>query len=110
MAASGARALSTQARRIASERSLPAICILRRLASGLVIAILWAGSPNAATACITFIPVNDIYLMADQMMPDGKRRGGFARLAAIVKAERRPAAGTDGEKHRRISPPAAHLR
>jgi hypothetical protein len=44
------------------------------------------------------------------MMPDGKRRGGFARLAAIVKAERRPAAGTDGEKHRRISPPAAHLR
>src|SRR5215472_6783564 len=29
-----------------------------------------------------------IYLMADQMMPDGKRRGGFARLAAVVKAER----------------------
>ena len=22
------------------------------------------------------------------MMPDGKRRGGFARLAAVVKAER----------------------
>jgi len=26
--------------------------------------------------------------MADQMMPDEKRRGGFARLAAVVKAER----------------------
>ena len=26
--------------------------------------------------------------MADQMMPDGKRRGGFARLAAVVTAER----------------------
>ena len=26
--------------------------------------------------------------MSDQAMPDGKRRGGFARLAAIVKAER----------------------
>ena len=26
--------------------------------------------------------------MSDQMMADGQRRGGFARLAAIVKAER----------------------
>src|SRR5437899_6232937 len=26
--------------------------------------------------------------MADQMLPDGERRGGFARLAAVVKAER----------------------
>jgi hypothetical protein len=59
---------------------------------------------------VTFIPVNDIYLMADQMMPDGKRRGGFARLAAVVKAERRHGAGTDEEKHRRISPPAARRR
>jgi hypothetical protein len=25
-------------------------------------------------------------LMADQMMPDGERRGGFARLATVVKA------------------------
>jgi 5'-nucleotidase / UDP-sugar diphosphatase len=59
---------------------------------------------------VTFIPVNDIYLMADQMTPDGKRNGGFARLAAVVKAERRHTAGTDGEKHRRISPPAARRR
>ena len=37
---------------------------------------------------MTFVLVNDIYLMSDTMMPDGKRRGGFARLAAVVKAER----------------------
>jgi hypothetical protein len=59
---------------------------------------------------VTFTPVNDIYLMAEQMMPDGKRSGGFARHAAVVKAERRHAAGTDEEKHRQISPPAARRR
>ena len=32
--------------------------------------------------------VNDIYQMDDQLMADGQRRGGFARLAAVVKAER----------------------
>ena len=32
--------------------------------------------------------VNDIYQMSEQLMPDGKVRGGFARLAAVVKAER----------------------
>jgi hypothetical protein len=47
MAAPGACALSTQARRIASERSLLAICILRPLAAGLLIAILCAGSGYA---------------------------------------------------------------
>jgi 5'-nucleotidase / UDP-sugar diphosphatase len=62
---------------------------IRRLAAGiLLVAILCAGSACAETARITFILVNDIYLMADQMMPDGQRRGGFARLAAVVKAER----------------------
>ena len=61
----------------------------RRFAAGiLLIAILCASSACAETARITFILVNDIYLMADQMMPDGKRRGGFARLAAVVTAER----------------------
>jgi len=61
----------------------------RRFAAGiLLIAILCASSARAETARITFILVNDIYLMADQMMPDGERRGGFARLAAVVKAER----------------------
>jgi 5'-nucleotidase/UDP-sugar diphosphatase len=62
---------------------------IRRLAAGiLLIVILCAGSAYAETARITFILVNDIYLMADQMMPDGQRRGGFARVAAVVKAER----------------------
>src|SRR6185437_9415116 len=49
----------------------------------------FAGSPpvSSSRSCAPPRP-NDIYLMADQMMPDGKRRGGFARLAAVVKAER----------------------
>jgi len=61
---------------------------LRRFAVGLLIVILCAGSAYGETARVTFLLVNDIYLIADQMMPDGKRRGGFARLAAVVKAER----------------------
>jgi 2',3'-cyclic-nucleotide 2'-phosphodiesterase (5'-nucleotidase family) len=32
--------------------------------------------------------MNDVYQMGEVAMPDGKRRGGFARLAAVVKAER----------------------
>jgi 2',3'-cyclic-nucleotide 2'-phosphodiesterase (5'-nucleotidase family) len=43
---------------------------------------------KAATATITFLLVNDIYEMSAQKMADGKERGGFARLAAVVKAER----------------------
>jgi 2',3'-cyclic-nucleotide 2'-phosphodiesterase (5'-nucleotidase family) len=34
--------------------------------------------------------------MGDQVMPDDKRRGGFARLAAVVKAERAKARTTGG--------------
>src|SRR6185295_13704528 len=41
---------------------------------------------------ITFVLFNDFYLMGEQPFPDGKHRGGFARLAAIVKAERTKAA------------------
>ena len=55
----------------------------------VLLALLSAGiSAYGATARVTFILVNDIYLMSDQMMPDGQRRGGFARLASVVKAER----------------------
>ncbi len=43
---------------------------------------------RGATAQLTFILTNDIYQMGDTLMPDGQRRGGFARLAAVVKAER----------------------
>jgi 5'-nucleotidase / UDP-sugar diphosphatase len=68
------------------------LLVTRRLATGLLLVpfggIRFADAEPAATAHITFILVNDIYLMADQLMPDGRRRGGFARLAAVVKAER----------------------
>jgi 5'-nucleotidase/UDP-sugar diphosphatase len=37
---------------------------------------------------VTFVLFNDFYLMAEQQFPDGKSRGGFARLAAVVKSER----------------------
>ncbi|MFL9828267.1 bifunctional metallophosphatase/5'-nucleotidase [Rhodoplanes sp. SY1] len=50
----------------------------------------------AHAAKITFVLVNDIYEMADQQMQDGKTRGGFARLAAVVKAERAKAAAGGG--------------
>jgi 2',3'-cyclic-nucleotide 2'-phosphodiesterase (5'-nucleotidase family) len=64
--------------------------ILRRL---LLISIVFAatGLAQAApvrTVQITFVLVNDIYQKDDQLMADGQRRGGFARLAAVVKAER----------------------
>src|SRR5205085_3579199 len=50
----------------------------------------WAQATHTAT--VTFVLVNDFYLMGEQPFPDGKSRGGFARLAAIVKAERARAA------------------
>ena len=46
----------------------------------------------AQTAKLTFVLVNDIYLMNENAGPDGRKRGGFPRLAAIVKAERAKAA------------------
>jgi 2',3'-cyclic-nucleotide 2'-phosphodiesterase (5'-nucleotidase family) len=76
------------------------LLITRRLATGLLLVpiggIRFAGAAPDATARITFILVNDIYLMADELMPDGQRRGGFARLAAVVKAERAKAGATGG--------------
>jgi 2',3'-cyclic-nucleotide 2'-phosphodiesterase (5'-nucleotidase family) len=47
-----------------------------------------AAAQGPGTTTVTFILTNDIYIMGDSLMPDGKRRGGFARLAAVVKAER----------------------
>jgi 2',3'-cyclic-nucleotide 2'-phosphodiesterase (5'-nucleotidase family) len=71
------------------------LLVTRRLATGLLLVPFGAirvrgaaGSP----ARVTFVLVNDIYEMADQAMADGRRRGGFARLAAVVKAERARAA------------------
>jgi len=68
------------------------IAIRHILAVYLVVAAAWAASvaeaAPAKTVKITFVLVNDIYQMGDSLMADGQRRGGFARLAAVVKAER----------------------
>jgi 5'-nucleotidase / UDP-sugar diphosphatase len=64
---------------------------IRRLAAAVfatLTAVLLISEASAETTRVTFVLVNDIYLMSDQMGPDGQRRGGFARLAAVVKAER----------------------
>jgi len=54
-----------------------------------VLCLALAASVTSALAQrITFLLVNDIYLMDGQRGEDGKVRGGFARLAAVVKAER----------------------
>ena len=37
---------------------------------------------------VSFILTNDLYQMSAQTMADGANRGGFAKLAAVVKAER----------------------
>src|SRR5215471_14195273 len=76
------------------------LLITRRLfATGLLLApiggIRFADAAPDATH-ITFILVNDIYLMADELMSDGQRRGGFARLVAVVKSERTKANATGG--------------
>jgi 5'-nucleotidase / UDP-sugar diphosphatase len=47
-----------------------------------------ASAQTTHKTAITFLLTNDIYLMNEQVMADGKARGGFARLAAVVKAER----------------------
>lgn len=62
--------------------------IARRLVflAALAVVVL-ATAARAETTRITFILINDIYQMSDQLMPDGARRGGFARLTAVVKAE-----------------------
>src|SRR6476659_7630319 len=45
--------------------------------------LAWAESTK-----VTLVLTNDIYQMGETLMADGQRRGGFARLAAVVKAER----------------------
>src|SRR6185503_20626499 len=67
---------------------------LSSLASTLALIASWRPSwaQAAHATSITFVLFNDFYLMAEQPFPDGKLRGGFARLAAVVKAERAKAA------------------
>jgi 5'-nucleotidase / UDP-sugar diphosphatase len=62
-------------------RYLLALCLVLAATAGAV-------AERAKTVQITFLLVNDIYQKNEQVMADGKRRGGFARLAAVVKAER----------------------
>ena len=50
----------------------------------------WAQATHSAR--ITFVLFNDFYIMGEQPFPDGGKRGGFARLAAVIKAERAKAA------------------
>ncbi len=62
-----------------------------RIAALVACLLLVAGAAAAqpqATTKVTFVLVNDIYQMSAEVLPDGKARGGFARLAAVVKAER----------------------
>ena len=66
-----------------------ALNAVRRLLTICLVVVASATAEAAPkTVQITFVLVNDIYLMGDMLMPDGKRRGGFARLASVVKAER----------------------
>jgi 5'-nucleotidase / UDP-sugar diphosphatase len=70
--------------------------LTRRLFSVATLTLLLITAASAESVRVTFLLVNDIYLMGDQVMPDGKRRGGFARLAAVVKAERAKASAAGG--------------
>lgn len=61
----------------------------RRLAVLTLFAVVaFAHAALAQSTKVSFILVNDIYQMNEQVLSDGKARGGFARLAAVVKAER----------------------
>lgn len=65
--------------------------LVSRIAALVACLLLLAGAAAAqpqATTKVTFVLVNDIYQMSAEVLPDGKARGGFARLAAVVKAER----------------------
>ena len=66
---------------------------LASLASTFALVTSWRPAWAQAThsANVTFVLFNDFYLMGEQPFPDGKTRGGFARLAAVVKAEREKA-------------------
>ena len=50
----------------------------------------WAQATHSTR--VTFVLFNDFYIMGEQPFPDGGKRGGFARLAAVIKAERAKAA------------------
>src|SRR5262249_30642179 len=61
---------------------------LVRLLAPIALAILLIAPAGAESTKVTFLLLNDIYQMSPATMPDGQARGGFARLAAVAKAER----------------------
>jgi 5'-nucleotidase / UDP-sugar diphosphatase len=78
-------------------QQLDTIMVLtRRLFAVAALTVLLVTAAFSETTRVTFVLVNDIYLMNDQVTPDGRRRGGFARLAAVVKAERAKARTSGG--------------
>src|SRR6476469_5539956 len=68
---------------------------LASLTSTLALIAAWRPAWAQATHStrVTFVLFNDFYIMGEQEFPDGGKRGGFARLAAVVRAERAKAAG-----------------
>src|SRR3954471_22412068 len=67
---------------------------LSSLTSALALLAAWRPARAQATYStkVTFVLFNDFYVMGEQPFPDGGKRGGFARLAAVVRAERAKAA------------------
>src|SRR5436309_12510927 len=67
---------------------------LASLTSTLALIAAWRPARAQATHStrVTFVLFNDFYIMGEQPFPDGGKRGGFARLAAVIKAERAKAA------------------
>src|SRR6476659_153847 len=63
---------------------------LASLTSTLALIATWRPAWAQATHStrVTFVLFNDFYIMGEQPFPDGGKRGGFARLAAVIKAER----------------------
>src|SRR5262249_56392434 len=58
------------------------MALTRRLFALAALTVLLVTAAAAETTRVTFVLVNDIYQMSDQVTPDGRRRGGFARSAA----------------------------
>src|SRR6476659_8207466 len=72
---------------------------LASLTSTLALIATWRPAWAQATHStrVTFVLFNDFYIMGEQPFPDGEKRGGFARLAAVIKAERAKA-GAEGRR------------
>lgn len=64
------------------------LLLLGSSALALIASLPRHSAAQATRARVTFVLVNDIYQMSEQPAPDGTPRGGFARLAAVVKSER----------------------